>query len=184
MTFSRASALAIAAGLSAAWLVQHDTQAAGPTAPTPAAGPSEIIVLRAARMFDAVSGTLRTDATLVVRGEKIVAVGGTAPVPAAARVIELGDATLLPGFIDAHVHIAYEFDADYYRHNWNLLTRNTSEQALYSSVFARRTLEAGFTTIRNVGATGDYIDVGVRNAIDAGVIPGPRMLIAVHAISA
>jgi imidazolonepropionase-like amidohydrolase len=170
MTFIRAAVLAIAA-----CLLQY---------PVHAAEPGEITVLKAARMFVAVSDKLRTDATIVVREDKIVAVGSNAQVPAGARVIDLGDATLVPGFIDAHVHIAYEFDADYYRHNWNLLTRNTSEQALHSSVFARRTLEAGFTTIRNVGATGDYIDVGVRNAINAGVIPGPRMLIAVHAISA
>jgi imidazolonepropionase-like amidohydrolase len=175
MTFIRATTLSIAIGLGAACVLPHAVRGAEP---------DEVIVLKAARMFDAVSGTLRHDATIVVRGERIVAIGGSAPVPTSAHVVDLGDATLLPGFIDAHVHIAYEFDADYYRHNWNLLTRHTSEQALHSSVFARRTLEAGFTTIRNVGATGDYIDVGVRNAINAGVIPGPRMLIAVHAISA
>jgi imidazolonepropionase-like amidohydrolase len=146
------------------------------------AQPGEVIVLKARHIFDAVSGELRPNGSIVVKGERIASVEG--PAPADARIIDLGDATLLPGFIDAHVHIAYEFDADYYRHNWNLLTRFTSEQALYASVYARRTLEAGFTTIRNVGATGEYIDVGIRNAINAGVIPGPRILTAVHAISA
>jgi imidazolonepropionase-like amidohydrolase len=146
-------------------------------APVPAA----TVVLKAAHLFDSVNGALRADAIVVVEGDRIAAVG--AAVPPGAGVIDLGDATLLPGFIDAHVHIAYEFDEDYYRHSWNLLTRFTSEQALYASIYARRTLEAGFTTIRNVGATGEYIDVGVRNAINAGVIPGPRILTAVHAIS-
>jgi imidazolonepropionase-like amidohydrolase len=141
------------------------------------------IVLKATHLFDSVSGKLRSDGVIVVRGEKIVAVGGGAQIPSDARVIDLGDATLLPGFIDAHVHIAYEFDDDYYRHQWNLLTRFTSEQAIWASTYARRTLEAGFTTIRNVGATGEFIDVGVRNAINAGIIPGPRILTAVHAIS-
>jgi imidazolonepropionase-like amidohydrolase len=143
---------------------------------------AETIVVRATHLFNAVNGTSRTDATITVLDGRIVAVGDQHPAPD-ARVIDLGDATLLPGFIDAHVHIAYEFDADYYHHVWNLLTRFPAEQALYSATYARRTLEAGFTTIRNVGATGEYIDVGVRNAINAGVIQGPRILTAVHAIS-
>ena len=186
---SRAALAAMRGSLAAAVVLAETVAvvAANPAAAAQLASatqPSGVIVLKAAHMFDAVDGKLRSDATIVVQGERIVSVTGASAIPAGAQVIDLGDATLLPGFIDAHVHIAYEFDDDYYKHNWNLLTRNTSEQAIYASVFARRTLEAGFTTIRNVGATGDYIDVGVRNAIAAGAIPGPRILIAVHAISA
>lgn len=150
---------------------------------TPAPAAPEPIVLKAARLFDAVSGKLRADAVIVVRGEKIVAVGGDALIPAGARVIDLGDATLLPGFIDAHAHLGFEFDSDYYRHQFNLLMRFPAEQAHYAGVYARRTLEAGFTTVRNVGSR-YFLDIGLRNAINAGVVPGPRMLTASHAISA
>jgi len=163
---------------SACWLL-GSVAFAGEIAPAPGT-----VVLRAAHLFDAVSGESRANGAIEVRDGKIVAVGSDVHIDSDARIIDLGNATLLPGFIDAHVHIAYEFDSDYYRHAWDLLTRFPAEQALYASVFARRTLEAGFTTIRNVGATGEYIDVSVRNAINAGVIPGPRILTAVHAISA
>jgi imidazolonepropionase-like amidohydrolase len=171
--------------------------------PLESQGKGARVVLKAAHLFDAVDGQLRSNATIIVQDGKIESVttsdGGRGvadqhvagdgrtvthvPRTDHAQVIDLGDATLLPGFIDSHVHIAYEFDQDYYRHAWDLLTRFTAEQALYSSVFALRTLEAGFTTIRNVGATGEYIDISVRNAINAGVIPGPRILAAAHAIS-
>lgn len=155
--------------------------AAAPTAPT--AAPTTVTVLKAARLFDAVDGQLRTDGVIVIEGGRIVRVGGNDALPAAARVIDLGDATLLPGFIDAHAHLAFEFDADYYRHQFNLLMRFPAEQAHYAGTYARRTLEAGFTTVRNVGAR-YFIDIGLRNAINAGVIAGPRILAAAHAISA
>ena len=77
------------------------------------ADPSAVVALKAARLFDGLSGTLRTDAVIVVQGSKILSVGGTAP--AGARLIELGDATLLPGFIDAHTHLDHEIQKDYYK---------------------------------------------------------------------
>jgi imidazolonepropionase-like amidohydrolase len=116
----------------------------------------------------------------VVRGDHIVSVG-TAAAPAGARVIDLGDATLLPGFIDAHTHLTLELQKDYYRFIYNGLMRFPAEQALYGAMYARRTLLAGFTTVRNVGAE-DYVDVGLRNAINAGVTEGPRMLTALQGI--
>ena len=105
--------------------------------------------------------------------------GGAAP--AGAEVVDLGDATLLPGFIDAHTHLSGEFDADYNHRMLTGLRRPATEEALRASVNARKTLMAGFTTVRDVGSD-DFVDVGLRNAIDAGVIPGPRMLVAVHAL--
>ena len=152
--------------------------------PDPQAGDgTRATVLKAARLFDGTSGQLRTDAVVVVEGSRISRVGGDAPPPEGARIVDLGDATLLPGFIDAHAHLGFEFDADYYRHQFNLLMRFPAEQAHYAGVYARRTLEAGFTTVRNVGSR-YFLDVGLRNAIDAGVIPGPRILTAAHSISA
>jgi imidazolonepropionase-like amidohydrolase len=144
------------------------------------AAPPETIVLRAAHVFDSTGTALKDGATIVVQGDRIVSVGNAAP-PAGARVIDLGDATLLPGFIDAHTHLTEQFDKDYYHGVYNRLMRFPAEQALYGAQYARRTLEAGFTTVRNVGAH-DFVDIGLRNAINAGVAEGPRMLTAAHGI--
>ncbi len=140
----------------------------------------ETIVLKAAHLFDSTGTALKDGATVVVRGDRIVSVG-TAAAPAGARVIDLGDATILPGFIDAHTHLTLEFQKDYYHFIYNRLMRFPAEQAMYAAMYARRTLEAGFTTVRNVGAD-DFVDVGLRNAINAGVTAGPRILTAVHGL--
>src|SRR5437764_1266402 len=145
-----------------------------------APAPAEIIVLKAAHVFDATGTTLKDSATVVVRGDRIVSVG-TGAAPPGARVIDLGDATLLPGFIDAHTHLTDELQKDYYHHVYNQVMRFPAEQALYAALYAKRTLGAGFTTVRNVGAN-DFVDIGVRNAINAGVTEGPRMLTAGHII--
>ena len=139
------------------------------------------VVLKAAHMFDGMSGRLRDDGAIVIRGERIVAVGSSQAAPATARVIDLGDATLLPGFIDSHVHLGQEMQSDYHHGFYDEMLRFPVEQAHYAAAYAKRTLEAGFTTVRNVGAR-DFIDVGLRNAINAGIIAGPRMLTAGHAI--
>lgn len=141
---------------------------------------AQTIVLKAAHVFDSTGTSLRDGATVVITGDKIVSVGN-GPIPAGAKVIDLGDATILPGFIDAHVHLTNELQNDYYKGFYNDIFRFPAEQAHYSAVYAKRTLEAGFTTVRNVGAE-DFVDVGLRNAINAGVAEGPRVLTAVHAI--
>jgi len=138
------------------------------------------IALKAAYLFDSVSGQLTRNGTVIVQGEKISAVGSAA-VPAGARVIDLGDATLIAGFIDAHVHLDSEYQLDYYKGFYQKLFRFPGEQAHYAALYAQRTLRAGFTTVRNVGAD-DFLDIGLRNAIDAGVSEGPAMLAAGHAI--
>jgi imidazolonepropionase-like amidohydrolase len=140
----------------------------------------ELIVLKAAHVFDATGTALKDGAVVVVRGDRIVSVG-TGAAPPGARVIDLGDATVLPGFIDAHTHLTDELQRDYYHHVYNELMRFPAEQALYAAQYAKRTLAAGFTTVRNVGAQ-DFVDVGLRNAINAGVTEGPRMLTAGHLI--
>lgn len=173
---THACASRLAALLSVATSLLIATAAAAAAAP--AAAP-QTIVLKAAHVFDGTSTALKDGTIVVVQGDKILAVGGTAP--PGARVIDLGDATLLPGFIDAHTHLTTEITKDYYRGVYNKLMRFPAEQALYAALYARRTLEAGFTTVRNVGAA-DFVDIGLRNAINAGVASGPRILTAVHGI--
>jgi imidazolonepropionase-like amidohydrolase len=140
-------------------------------------------VLKAARMFDGKSNTLTTPGLVVVTGGKIAGVGAGAAIPADAETVDLGDATLLPGFIDAHTHLTMMYREDYTRAALDGLQKPIPEMALEASVNARVTLMAGFTTVRDVGSR-DYLDAGLRNAINHGVVPGPRMLVAVHAIGA
>jgi imidazolonepropionase-like amidohydrolase len=149
---------------------------------TLAAGAAEpVTVLRAARLYDGKADAMVSPGLVVVSDGRIVAAGSKAQIPAGARVVDLGDATLLPGLMDAHTHLSFESSLDWKQDQLNSLKRPISEQAIIATEYARRTLLAGFTTVRDVGSS-DLIDVGLRNAINAGKIPGPRMLVAVNAI--
>jgi len=164
-------------------LLVASSPAAWAQAPSPATAGADVVVLKAARMFDGRGDTTVPNAVVIVESGRITAAGSGLAVPAGARVIDLGDATLLPGFIDAHVHLTGESADDWYRAAVEGLRRTVAEKAIRATEYARRTLMAGFTTVRNVGAD-DYIDVGLRNSISAGVIPGPRMLVATQALGA
>src|SRR4051812_42880995 len=137
------------------------------------------VALKAARMFDARTGVVVQPGLVVVDGQRISRVGGA--VPAGAEVIDLGDVTLLPGLIDAHTHLTFESGPSWYRDTMDTLLRWPAEQAQYAAEYARRTLDAGFTTVRDLGST-EFLDVGLRNAIESGAVPGPRMINAVNAI--
>jgi imidazolonepropionase-like amidohydrolase len=142
---------------------------------------SQAVVLKAAHIFDAVSGKLEDHGLVVVQDGKITGVGAGAEIPAGARVIDLGDATLLPGFIDSHVHLDGQFEENWYQGFYQGHTRSPAEQALYGSKYARLTLYAGFTSVRDVGSV-DYIAAALSHAIEAGVIEGPRMVFSNYAI--
>ena len=140
---------------------------------------AQTYALRAARIFDSSTGKIASPGLVVVSNGKIQSVGGAAP--AGVEVMDLGDATLMPGFIDAHTHLTMEFDPDYNGSMLRELQRTIPEQAIRSTVNARKTLMAGFTTVRDVGSS-SFLDVGLRNAINTGMTQGPRMLVSVHAL--
>jgi imidazolonepropionase-like amidohydrolase len=142
-------------------------------------GQSGVYVLKAARLFNGKSDRLIQPAEIVVAEGKIQSING--PAPANASLIDLGDTTLLPGFVDAHTHLTQDFDADYQGARLRGMERTVAEQAIHATVNARKTLMAGFTTVRDVGSN-DFLDVGLRNSINSGIVPGPRMLVSVHAL--
>ncbi|HTP89309.1 MAG TPA: amidohydrolase family protein [Bryobacteraceae bacterium] len=144
------------------------------------AAQSDNYVVKAARLFDSSTGKVVSPGVVVVSAGKIVSVG-EANVPAGATTIDLGDATLLPGFIDAHTHLTMDYNPDYASMELLELKRTVPEMAIRTTLNAKATLMAGFTTVRDVGS-GEFLDVGLRNAINSGVVPGPRMLVAVHAL--
>jgi len=145
------------------------------------------IVLKASRLFDGKSNTLVQNGVVIVQGDKIVDVGTNLPAPDGAQVIDLGDATLSPGFMDAHTHVTLDF-TDFNKRRLEELSLNVAEQTLRATTYARATVEAGFTTVRDVGsrfvASHEFVDVALRNAINQGLVVGPRMLVATHGIGA
>lgn len=143
----------------------------------------EVVALKAARLFSGKGDSAIRDAVVIVEGGKIKAVGSGLQVPAGARVVDLGDATLLPGFIDAHTHVTGESEDDWTAAAMAGLRRTVPEVAIRATGYARNLLMAGFTSIRDVGS-GDYVDVGLRNASRDGIVAGPRMLVAVHSLGA
>jgi imidazolonepropionase-like amidohydrolase len=149
---------------------------AGAQVQTPSDTP---VVLRAARLLDVRSGEVVSPGVVVVEGDRIRSVGeGNAP--AGARVVDLGDMTLLPGLMDMHTHLNYDLGE-----GWE--TRPALEtpelNALRGVPYARATLQAGFTTVRDLGASLGFADVALKRAIDAGWVEGPRMITSGHAIS-
>src|SRR5271169_370141 len=149
-------------------------QSAGPAAPP-------TVALKAAHLFVSVSGTLIEHGVVLIAGNKIQAVWPGVKIPDDARIIDLGDATLLPGSIDAHVQLSAVSSANWYEDFYHDIMRFPAEQALFGAQYAKATLEAGITTVRDLGSE-EYIALGLRNAIKAGAIPGPRMLVSNYAV--
>lgn len=142
-------------------------------AQTTQAPPARRVVIRAGRMLDVKTGKTLTGQALVIEGDKIVSIGPSTDTKADAntQIIDLPNATVLPGLIDAHTHLTFNpKDLGY-----ESVGISTPREALTGAHNARITLEAGFTTVRNVGA-GGYSDIALRDAINDGDVPGPRIL--------
>lgn len=134
----------------------------------------DLTVIKAGTLFDSKTGRLARNAVIVVEGERIVAVGDSGTtIPDNAAIVDLSDSFVLPGVMDMHTHIVGNLDNHFYAGYFQSPHRAT----IGGVVNAEKTLLAGFTTIRNVGAR-DYADVAIRNAINAGEIPGPRMAVS------
>jgi imidazolonepropionase-like amidohydrolase len=146
---------------------------------TPAAASSPV-VLHAARLLDVEAGKLVSPGEVLVQGERITAVGTSVPRPAGAEVIDLGDTTLMPGLIDAHVHLFLHPGAE----DLQTVQESVPERTILAALAAKADLMAGFTAERDMGTEGaGSADTAVREAIDEGLIPGPRLRISGNAIS-
>jgi imidazolonepropionase-like amidohydrolase len=147
-----------------------------------------LTVLKAERMFDGKSRALVPNGVVIVQGDKIIDVGSNLAVPSDAQVIDLGDATLAPGFMDAHTHLTLDYSGDYNLRRLSEVDLNVSEQAIIATLHARATVEAGFTTVRDLGSrfvgSREFVDVALRNSINKGVVIGPRMLVATKGVGA
>jgi imidazolonepropionase-like amidohydrolase len=147
--------------------------------PRPAAPPAAI-VLHAARLLDIETGEITTPGEVLVQGERIAAVGQTIKRPAGAQVIDLGDTTLMPGMIDSHVHLFLHPGAE----DAQTLRESVPQRTIAATIAARADLMAGFTAERDMGTEGaGSADTAVRDAINQGLIPGPRLRISGNAIS-
>jgi len=155
----------------AALLLSAATAADDPVAPSA----DTATIVQAARLIDGRGGPPLSPVMVRIEGDRIAAVGERLPVPPGARVVDLGDATLLPGLIDLHTHLTDRFGV-----HWEeaLVTTTPAQAALWGARNARVTLLAGFTTCRDMGPTWPFTDVDLRDAIEEGAVPGPRLLVA------
>src|SRR5215471_8760462 len=141
--------------------------------------PPKRVAIKAGRLIDTKTGAVTNNAFILIEGDKITAVGPDVKVPAEVEVIDLKDKTVAPGLIDCHTHMTFQPD-NYYD---DIFRKSPIDVAVIAHVYARRTLEAGFTTVRDVGA-GEFIDVALRNAINRGDVVGPRMQVATLTVGA
>jgi imidazolonepropionase-like amidohydrolase len=166
----------------AALVVSHLAGAqAAPTA-------SARIALRAARMLDPKTGSVIANPVVVVEGTRITAAGANVAIPAGARVIDLGNMILLPGLIDSHTHLLQNYEGRYGSDDPNMVltvaTMSAARRALLGAAMGREDLEAGITTVRDVGNSGWNGDVALRDAINAGWVVGPRIVASTRALAA
>jgi imidazolonepropionase-like amidohydrolase len=171
-------AVGLAPGIAEARAVQGLGKPALTTSVSEVPARDEVVAVRAGRLFDGTGETLRSDVIVLVRNGTIEAVGSDVSIPAGAREVDLSEWTVLPGFFDMHTHITSD-PADGYRES--AFREYPGTAALVGAKNARVTLLAGFTTVRNAGA-GEFADIALRNAVNNGLVPGPRIYTAGNGI--
>jgi imidazolonepropionase-like amidohydrolase len=145
----------------------------------------KLIAIRASHMLDVKAGSAVSNVVVLIEEDKIRAVGPALTIPSSAEVISLGAVTLLPGLIDCHTHLLARIPSGPDGYGLNLLTKSQAFRALEGAADARITLHAGFTSVRDVENEGSgYADVALREAVNQGLVEGPRMQVATRAIAA
>ena len=166
-------------------IIVHLVAAAAAAAQT---APPTSTVLRASRMLDVKTGTVISNASVVVTGARVVAAGTNVAMPAGATVIDLGDVMLMPGMIDAHTHLLQNYEGRFGSDDPNMVLTvaalGTTRRALLGAAMGRQDLEAGITTVRDLGNSGLNGDVALRDAINNGWVVGPRIVAATRALAA
>lgn len=146
--------------------------------------PDRVIVVKCGKLIDGKSDKVQTDVTILIEGRTVKNVGAVSPIPANAEVIDLSDATVLPGLIDCHTHVLLQGDVTTQDYDNQLLKESIPYRTLRASVSARTALMNGFTTIRDLETEGAmYADVDVKKAIINGVIIGPRMFVSTRSLN-
>src|SRR4029077_18319898 len=132
--------------------------------------PAQVIAIRAGKLFDSKSGALLNNQVVLIRGDRITDVGSSVPIPNGARIIDLSSATVLPGMIDTHVHVNTGGDTP-------------AQRAIIALANAQLDLEAGFTTVADMDSRGGFNTVDLRDAINSGIVQGPRMQVVGQSIN-
>jgi imidazolonepropionase-like amidohydrolase len=137
-------------------------------------GQQKLKAIKAGRVVDVINGKILINQIILINSDTIVSMGASIALPADAEIIDLSNATVLPGLIDCHTHLTMQPSDDYYA---DIFRKTPVDYAILAPVYAKRTLEAGFTTCRDVGAPA-FVDVALRNAINSGEVEGPRLQVA------
>jgi imidazolonepropionase-like amidohydrolase len=143
----------------------------------------KLLALKAAKLLDVKTGKIMDSPVVLIQNGKVTAVGTNLTIPEAYSVVDLGNATMLPGLMDCHTHLLHQYDETHPDDLAETSQKSTALRALMGSVLARVMLQAGFTTVRDLGNSGYNGDVALRNAINLGYVPGPRMLVSTRALA-
>jgi imidazolonepropionase-like amidohydrolase len=153
-----------------------------PSLPAARAAQGGVTAIRCGRLLNPTDGRLIENAVIVIRGERVEAVGPQVRIPEGARVIDLSNYTVLPGLIDCHTHVLLQPEDE--RGAPPVVTKSQAYRTVQGVAAARKDLEAGFTTMRDVDSEGaGFADVAIRDAINRGIIPGPRLLVSTLALT-